>query len=63
MNIPDQEYIALLEERTQLLELVALICRDGGHYYQEHGEQKTVAHCVEEWTKLITKAEAYDSIE
>jgi chromosome segregation ATPase len=47
----------LQREQMQLLELVAVTCRDGGHYYTEHGTEKAVQHGRDEFYRMQEEIE------
>ncbi len=46
-----------MDEESMLLNLLAVIHRDGGHYQVEHGTRKAVADACKEWQRLILIAE------
>ena len=46
-----------MDEESMLLNLLAVIHRDGGHYQAEHGTRKAVADACKEWQRLISIAE------
>jgi hypothetical protein len=46
-----------MDEESMLLNLLAVIHRDGGHYQAEHGTRKAVADACKEWQRLISIVE------
>jgi hypothetical protein len=46
-----------VDEESMLLNLLAVIHRDGGHYQAEHGTRKAVEDACKEWQRLILIAE------
>lgn len=46
-----------IDEESMLLNLLAVIHRDGGHYQVEHGTRKAVADACKEWQRLISIVE------
>jgi len=46
-----------MDEESMLLNLLAVIHRDGGHYQAEHGTRKAVEDACKEWQRLILIAE------
>jgi hypothetical protein len=46
-----------VDEESMLLNLLAVIHRDGGHYQAEHGTRKAVQDACKEWQRLILIAE------
>lgn len=46
-----------VDEESMLLNLLAVIHRDGGHYQVEHGTRKAVADACKEWQRLISIVE------
>lgn len=46
-----------VDEESMLLNLLAVIHRDGGHYRAEHGTRKAVEDAYKEWQRLISIAE------
>ncbi|CAB4156131.1 Protein of unknown function DUF2158 [uncultured Caudovirales phage] len=46
-----------VDEESMLLNLLAVIHRDGGHYQAEHGTRKAVEDACKEWQRLISIVE------
>jgi uncharacterized protein YodC (DUF2158 family) len=46
-----------MDEESMLLNLLAVIHRDGGHYQAEHGTRKAVEDACKEWQRLILLVE------
>ena len=46
-----------MDEESMLLNLLAVIHRDGGHYQAEHGTRKAVEDACKEWQRLISIVE------
>ena len=46
-----------MDEESMLLNLLAVIHRDGGHYQAKHGTRKAVEDACKEWQRLILIAE------
>ena len=46
-----------MDEESMLLNLLAVIHRDGGHYQAEHGTRKAVESACKEWQRLISIVE------
>jgi uncharacterized protein YodC (DUF2158 family) len=46
-----------MDEESMLLNLLAIIHRDGGHYQAEHGTRKAVEDACKEWQRLILLVE------
>lgn len=52
---PDQLYCDVCFHKTPLLNLLAIIHRDGGHYTEKHGVKKSAADASKIIAELVVK--------